>query len=67
MKLRRPWTEQDDQDLTKAIAQGVSVGRMTVRLKRHEHSILRRVKLLGLTLRPVRRLSESKQVGPLSS
>jgi hypothetical protein len=67
MKQRRPWTEQDDRDLTKAIAQGVSVARLTVRLKRHEPSILRRVKLLGLIPKPVRRLSESKPVRPLSS
>jgi len=56
MKLRRPWTEQDDRDLAQAISEGVSLRRLVIRLKRHESTIRSRAKVLGLSVKPVKGL-----------
>ena len=55
MKLRRPWTEQDDQALAQALADGVSMQRMVIRLKRHESTIRARAKVLSLVKTTLKR------------
>ena len=62
MKLRRTWSEQDDAELAKALSEGVSLQRLVIRLKRQESTIRTRAKVLGLGIKPVKRLSAQERL-----
>ena len=55
MKRWRPWTDEDDIELRKALAEGISLKRLIIRMKRAETTIRRRAKALGLTVPPATR------------
>ena len=61
MKLRRPWTEEDDQALAEAISGSLSMRRLCSRLKRHETTIRTQDKVRGLTIKPAARLTRSER------
>jgi hypothetical protein len=61
MRLRRIWTEQDDQLLAAAVAAGVSLQRICFRLKRREKSVSSRAKLLGIEVKRVQRVASEKR------
>ena len=46
MNLRRPWTEQEEQELLELAARGFSVTRLAVRLRRTRSAIEGRISVL---------------------
>lgn len=47
-KNGRPWTAQDDRDLRRYAAAGLSNGSIALRLARHKDVVRRRRKVLGI-------------------
>jgi hypothetical protein len=58
----RPWTEQEDAALTKAINEKVSLNRLAVRFKRSSAKISQRAKGMGLEIAKVKRLALQDRV-----
>ena len=46
MNLRRPWTEQEEQELLNLAAQGFSITRLSARLRRTQSAIEGRIAVL---------------------
>jgi hypothetical protein len=63
--LKRSWTEDEDEALRKAAAEGVSLQRLAVRLKRPQVSIKHRAAALGIEIRPITRLPASEMQHPV--
>jgi hypothetical protein len=58
------WTYEEDAVLTNAIAQGVSLQRLTIRLNKSKSSILKRAGELGLTIKnPARQPIKERSQG----
>jgi hypothetical protein len=55
------WPDEDDEILKQAVAQGVSLQRLTVRLKRSKNAVLARARELGLEMKVVKRLPVSQR------
>ena len=60
MKLWRPWTQQDEIELREALAEGVSLQRLMIRMKRSESTFIDRT--LGLTIKPVTRAARGERI-----
>jgi hypothetical protein len=58
--LRKSWTDDEDEALKKALAAGVSVQRLAIRLKRPQGAIRQRAATLGLEIKPLQRLPISE-------
>lgn len=57
---RKSWTDDEDEALRKAVAEGVSLQRLAVRFSRPQGSIKQRAAALGIEIRPMTRLPTSE-------
>jgi hypothetical protein len=62
--IRKAWTGEEDEELRKALAAGVSVQRLAVRFKTRPVSVRSKAQALGLEIRPMPTLPASEMQHP---